>query len=395
MAREALLGSHLACRRERIQAHAETGHGSAGVDANLFTWHRVKVGLHGNDLTVTIDGHNAATASDPGLSAPGRMGVAGFQKFAIRNLEVAGDLANAAAWQGGLHTERNWFQPCPDATYGKWQYPPSIVKTPGGDLLMSFQATNAAEMTEESHVNWVLARSRDGGRHWSKPEKVTANWPADIAVKANRYGTLFVTRDRRLMFQYQKSDHLYMAESKDDGHTWGDVWRAQIQGEWVKDPNELYAYGPVLVLRDGTLLRAFYGIPSGSAPEPYEFDWGAFRSRAFASRSEDGGKTWSAPVDMDGSRAIEEVDKPRSTTLDLTESSCVQVNGGDVRCVIRPHNSPFMWAAESGDGGRSWGLYVSARFRAMRRMRSILRRTCFWSRIACRGWPLIQVSTMG
>jgi hypothetical protein len=349
------------------------------VNSNLFVWHEARVVVEKNELQVWVDGHFAAEAPDPGLSGAGRVGVAGFafnppepgqyaqpiHKFSIRNLRVQGDAIAAPAWPAAVHPVKNWFHPCPDGTYGKWQLPPSIIRTLKGDLLMAFEVTNAGGLTTSTSTQWVMSRSTDNGQHWSKPEPPQATWPHEIAKgdqggTVDRGGTLFVTADHRLMFQDivtsgELGDRVYIAESKDDGHTWGEVRKAEIIGEWPKDPSILYPYGPILLLRDGTLLTTVQGSTRSSAMEYYEFQWGAPQSQAFSIRSVDGGKSWSAPNDLDGSPAIPQADKPRSTNLDLTESSCVQLKDGAVKCFIRPNNSPYMWVTESKDSGQSWG----------------------------------------
>src|SRR5438552_3359728 len=132
---------------------------------------------------------------------------------------------------------------------------------------MSFQVRLVPGPAKTTPVEWVISRSTDGGRHWSKPEPPQATWPEDIA-KVDREGFLFVTADNRLMFQIIPEEvrvvsgqgtRIYVAESRDDGHTWGEVRRAGMTGGWPKDPGKLYhPYGPIVLLKDGTLLRTFF-----------------------------------------------------------------------------------------------------------------------------------------
>jgi hypothetical protein len=109
---------------------------------------------------------------------------------------------------------------------------------------------------------------------------------------------------------------------------------------------------------DGTLIRLMYGSVT---PDRATFDdvntWGAEQCKAYAIRSTDGGKSWSAPIDLDRPSTYV---YPRGVlrgqipgTLDLTEATGVAI-GNKVMVVVRPIYSPTMWQCWSNDAGATW-----------------------------------------
>lgn len=107
-----------------------------------------------------------------------------------------------------------------------------------------------------------------------------------------------------------------------------------------------------LELHDGTLLGFQIGsIPDWGNGREFDFwEWGTYKPCcAYSSRSTDGGRTWSAPVTMNGPPAV-------GQKYDLCECySNMQTREGRVISLIRPLYSPWMWEIWSEDDGRTWG----------------------------------------
>src|SRR5690242_7165003 len=56
------------------------------VPSNLGIWHDVKVSVQGPDLRLWVDGYRAIAVHDSTFLRPGRVGLAGFTKFSIRDV---------------------------------------------------------------------------------------------------------------------------------------------------------------------------------------------------------------------------------------------------------------------------------------------------------------------
>ena len=94
--------------------------------------------------------------------------------------------------------------------------------------------------------------------------------------------------------------------------------------------------------------------------------WGSLHFQAFAYRSTDGGRTWSEPVNIDGTSSLGPDGQPSEShiegNMDLTETSAVQMPDGSILALIRSGYSPWMWETSSDDGGRTWQPCVRGPF---------------------------------
>jgi hypothetical protein len=185
------------------------------------------------------------------------------------------------------------------------------------------------------------------------------------------YGnSMFCSRDNRLLvmlYQTQKAAEspiplISMAESADNGLTWSEPVASTVEPNWPQVPKNMTPYGPVTQGANGVLMRFLLGSASDEDATFKDVrTWGATHCKASVIRSTDGGKTWSAPIEIDRPAWV---DAPRGSlpgSLDLTEPTAV-VMGDTVMTLVRPVYSPYMWQCWSRDGGATWDAASRATF---------------------------------
>ena len=303
------------------------------IPSETDRWYDVRVQARGREIRVWVDGRPGPVVTDAAYRA-GRIGLAGYGGFSFKDVRVSGREVAAKPWDEKLQPPRNWINPCPHLSGS--QNMASVCRAPGGDILLAIPSDKAT----------YIARSRDNGRSWSDPQELPA---------ALHYGSLHTTAKRRLLMQVSHADprEVLMAESQDDGRTWSEPAAAVLTGEWPTDPPKLHAYGPLLELSDGTLVRFIYGGMKSNAGKNV-VQWGSFQCQAFAIRSSDGGKTWSAPANLDRPSWVEQPAGTIPGCLDLTEPVGAVLGNGGILCYVRPIHSPTMWETWSSDGGLTW-----------------------------------------
>jgi hypothetical protein len=334
-------------------------------------WLRAEVSLRRDALSVGIGDHGQFEARDATFSEPGAIGVFLFRDAGLRNVVVEGQPL-PSRWQEAAEPPGNWFLPCPDTRHGLWQKPRDLIRRPstdapsgvapsggtpsGGELLLNY---SVQEKPYTGKITPLLARSRDGGRTWSEPQPFR-KWHDDWPDEQPR---LHVTPKGRLIAMLQNVQGRFeIAESTDRGRTWSDMRLIseplQIKGlarfSYIGGPQ------PPLNLADGSMLLFGIGYPPAN-PDLTVYTWGALHAQAFASRSENDGRTWSLPVNVDNV-GRDANGKPYEGNLDLTEVAGVQLRNGKIFGLIRPIYSPWMWEASSDDGGRTWGPCVRGPF---------------------------------
>jgi hypothetical protein len=304
-----------------------------GVPSETDRWYHVRVECAGEQIRAWVDGRPGPTVTDATFRA-GRVGLAGYGGFSFRRVRISGEPAQVGDWSAELRPLRNWFHPAPALEGG--QNMPSICRTPGGRLLLAVPSEKAT----------FLVRSEDNGRSWSEPEELPL---------ALHEGVVHTTRSGRLLMQVFHVDarQMLMAESGDEGYRWSEPQEAALTGEWPEDPPKLGAYGPLLELPDGTLLRFLLGGLVSNAGKNV-VTWGSIHCQAFSIRSTDEGRTWSAPANLDRPSWTGQEAGAIDGCLDLTEPVAAVLDDGRILCYIRPIYSPTMWETHSDDGGQTW-----------------------------------------
>lgn len=317
-----------------------------GVPSETDRWYKVRIEASGSEMQVWVDGHRALHVTDATFKG-GCAGLAGYGWYAFRNIHITGQTLTAPAWDTTAAIPSHTF------TVGLTsEQMPSACIAPNGDILLA--AGNQ------------LVRSKDKGRTWAAPETL----PEKLGTITDYGNAMFRTAAGHLLVMlYTTQDQtkkptpdIAIAESSDNGLTWTDPAPAQVAPEWPALPKNLSVYGPLVVNKDGVLMRFLLG---GVKEENDTFTdvrtWSSIHCKAFVIRSTDEGKTWSAPIEIDRPSWV---DAPRGTipgSLDLTEPTAAVI-GDKVTVLVRPVYSQTMWQCWSYDGGATWDAAARATF---------------------------------
>jgi hypothetical protein len=316
-----------------------------GVPSETDRWYRVRVEAKGPTITVLVDGREALSVTDDSFKG-GAVGLAGYGWYSFRNVKIHGPSTPLAAWDRSATIPVHHFTVGLDS-----QQMPSGCVAPNGDVLLAAGSR--------------LVRSKDKGRTWSEPETL----PAKLG-SVNDYGnTMFRTAKGRLIVQIWRSREetkkdvpgIEIAESTDNGTTWSDPVASEVAPGWPEIPAKLVPYGPLLETPDGGLLRFLLGGAKEETKFTNVVTWSAVHCKAYVVRSADGGKTWSAAIEIDRPSWSGQARGTIPGSLDLTEPTGV-VLGDKVTVLVRPIYSPYMWQCWSNDRGATWDAAARATF---------------------------------
>jgi len=316
-----------------------------GVATELTLWRTARLRVCGNRFDFSVDGRPMSPVFDDTYSQPGRVGLEawglGEGTSSFEDVRIRGNEVSAGDWDESILPAKPWFVPYPvcDAPPGPDNYRAQqqsikggIIRTAEGNLLM------AVGIQAEQY----LVSSTDQGRTWSPFETV--------GIPQGR-NMLFARPDGSLLtLCWRGKGDMLRSESADGGRTWSTPEPVQF-GEFTPPENEpgLEVNGPsgLTQLADGTLLGFMAGaLASGQGHDLWE--WGTHSFGAYSIRSIDAGRTWSAPIPLNGPPAI-------GNKYDLVEfGSTVQTLDGKVLCLARPVCSAWMWEVWSDDSGESW-----------------------------------------
>lgn len=185
---------------------------------------------------------------------------------------------------------------------GMYALCPTVTRTPGGDLLVTFQQAPHLGYFHHLHplFHVYACRSSDEGQTWSGPQLVTVDplgGVLDRGVHTLPDGSIFLhTSCNELSPAEGARSHgtdwvsrpgkPFWVRSRDDGHTWSDPVRFPPLPDavWGRSADHSgVARSGLLALPDGSLL-----LPSNSNNQPD----GAFPSSGVLRVSHDMGQTW-------------------------------------------------------------------------------------------------------
>jgi hypothetical protein len=308
-----------------------------GLPSETDRWYKVRLKATGPTVDVWVDGRRALSVRDENAKS-GAVGLAGYGWYFFRNIRVTGAKAPLAVWDTKQRVPVHHFTVGLDS-----QEMPSGCVAPNGDVLLA--------------AGRKLVRSTDKGRTWGQPETL----PEKLGNVTDYGNTMFRTAKGRLIVQLYRDrsgvrkavPEVFLCESTDSGVTWSDPVPCQVASPWPENPSKLVPYGPLVETDSGTLLRFLLGGAGEGSKFTNVVTWGAVHCKAYAIRSTDGGKSWSAPIEMDQPAWS---GTPRGSipgSLDLTEPTGVAL-GNKVTVLIRPVYSPTMWQCWSDDAGGHW-----------------------------------------
>ncbi len=317
-----------------------------GVPSETDRWYKVRIEVSGPDMQVWVDGRRALHVTDAAFTS-GCTGLAGYGWYAFRNIRISGTVMPAPAWDKQTVLPSHSFS----AGLTSEQMPSACI-APNGDVLLA--AGNQ------------LVRSKDKGRTWAAPETL----PEKLGTITDYGSSLFRTSAGRLIAMLYTPQNqtkkitpdIAISESTDHGLTWSDPIPSEVAPEWPAQPKNFAVYGPLAENKDGVLMRFLLG---GIKEENDTFTdvrtWSSIHCKAFVIRSTDGGKTWSAPIEIDRPSwsGTERGTIPGS--LDLTEPTAAVI-GDKVTVLVRPVYSQTMWQCWSYDGGATWDAAARATF---------------------------------
>ncbi len=303
-----------------------------GVPGEAGLWHQARVVVKGDEIRLWVNGRPLPPVRDAAYPAVGRVGMVQWNDCGFRNLRIRGTETLAPAWDEAAKPVQNWFRPTP--SLDGCPYP---KRAPNGDLLMS--------------INKSVMRSTDQGRTWKEVWRTETDRPSGV-------GALAKTADGRMILVRQSSVAnpclIEVTDSTDNGQSWSPFVNAG-ELKFAEAVNYVSTYGQVLELRDGAL--AWFGFATVESPTFVE---GGHRYRpaqipgrmCFCIRSEDGGRTWSAPVNIDGPNP--RPDQWMSFKDQVSEVTAMETLEGEIVVFNRPGTAWAMWETRSKDGGKTW-----------------------------------------
>lgn len=316
----------------------------SGVTSHPEVWHKARVRVSGNEISVWVDEHPAASICAPDCIDPGYLGLATYNaitgggvKTSFRNFKVAGTPVAASTFSKEPVPAARWRMAHPEHTMGCGK----IARAANGDLLV-FAGNNR------------FVRSSDNARTWT--EQPITGPHAGAFLHSAPDGTLEMYRAT----YPDLPSHIQKATSSNNGHTWSDFRDVGLVTLPSEYPYSNFGPNTLVETRDGGLVMC--AVCSGGPQDTRAEGMWNMRFEAlgtFCIRSDDGGESWSQPVSMDG--------PPHSDQYMMTikcgcETSVAELADGSLMSLNRPIWSPFMWETRSYDSGRSWTPMVRGQF---------------------------------
>ncbi|MBC7363637.1 MAG: exo-alpha-sialidase [Candidatus Aminicenantes bacterium] len=231
--------------------------------------------------------------------------------------------------QSGLRPGRDFIYVCQEAGAGGYEAFPDVCRLKDGRLMVVFYAGyDHVSLPDKNHPRGgriCYTLSEDEGRTWS-PAAILYDGPDD-----DRDPSIVQLNDGRLLcnfFSLRKKDRgweglgSWLVTSDDGGQTWS-------QPELIA--GDYYCSSPVRQLPDGRLILGLYRQTESE-------------SHGAVTISQDGGKIWSRPIDIDnGGYPLE------------AETDVIRLKDGTLYAIQRSRGESMCYS-ESRDGGWTWSV---------------------------------------
>jgi hypothetical protein len=316
------------------------------VSSTQRDWHHAAVSLRDGTLQAVIDGIGRFDVSNERLRGAGSMGLYSFGIAGIQDIEITSKPSNGAV-ESTPSPVKTWFHPCPENRHGKWQKPGSVVRTPGGDVVIYFGAQEQAYSGETVALS---VRSVDEGCTFSDQIPVEG-----IPSGYTSSSVAHIFPDGAMRLLCTSDDGFALLESDDDGRSWVRTVPMGTGSVPTGLPKLHPPPAPFVNLSDGSMIMYGYGSHESSLSAASIQTWGSHHCTAFAARSTDCGKTWTNWESIDGT-------SESTGSFDLTETCGIQVANGKVCALTRPIYSPWMWESWFNPATATWSPCVRGAF---------------------------------
>jgi len=339
------------------------------VPCHLNIWRSLRVERRGNHIQMWVNGVKGPNAIDD-TYGPGRVGVSGFNRWAMRNLRIDGKHMEPPVWPTILSRQHRFAEPF--AAEGGYLYhaPVSLNRLSNGEILLITNKSQhpSPHVSDPNLTSWHMYLSADAGRTWSSHGDLSQGRLPSI------FGRPFEIEPgilRSFEFispnpgsspskeEFYQGSGFYYRDSKDKAMTWSQWSYGKLEGGWETEMFRENTHCSVMgstMLRDGTILASLLLSThrSDSIKNIGMGTWPAYvMLQPYCTISKDQGQSWSLPVPMDNA-AMNDGSPPDSPLADFTETPMAQLPSGRVVALSRPVASPFMWQTQSEDGGKSW-----------------------------------------
>ena len=375
------------------------------VPCHLNIWRSLRVQRRGNHIQMWVNGVKGPSAVDD-TYGPGRVGVSGYNRGAIRNLKIEGEKVNGPAWAPSGPRKRNFYEPFRNDGPCHYQHPGGICKLANGELIIPVHINNSPNpyTPEPGHCHTRWYRSADAGRTWSQyaqPERRNLPMGNCFEVEPGVIRWLHYHHppagSTALQDIFTQGNGFYYRDSDDLCQTYNG-WQLGAQvGDWSQLNRDgcHVNMGYLIRLRDGTLsLNLIRELPLiMNLRHKGQGTWPLNRGiHPYCVRSTDGGKTWSQPAPMDHA-ALYLGMAPDDHVSDFTETPMAELPSGRIIAMSRPFCSPYMWQTYSDDGGRNWRQACYAPFSASGGPNLVLTQSGYLALIARSSGMGVHIST--
>ena len=217
---------------------------------------------------------------------------------------------------------------------------PVVAALPDGRLFLAWDASDG----QSDKARIVGAFSRDGGRHWDKPETIIDTPLVDcdpaVVLAPDEIQVYSTTRPAQSIAYSE----MWKSTRKYDGNTWSAPVKMPAHHRYEVGKNHIG-----LTLSDGTLLMPYSWDVYLEEGKPVAGE-GNMKLKSGVLRSRDGGETWAPGGDM-----FVEVSKKMSVraTGGVCEPAMVVLPSGEIFALLRTSDS-WHYQSRSHDGGQTW-----------------------------------------